>query len=289
MTNTMKMELLKSSTVASSVCTRANYRAWIRNVSTREIRELPASDLQDAKAFHYYFGFASSSKEYKLLKLCSAPIDCVCMDDDVPWAMECEILTLGKDASWRRWRTPYAPRVDIRKQSVHIIDGGVLCCGHREGHRLIIFNFQDESFHVINLPAMKGLLQTPGLFFAAIGRSFRPGEGEEELLSCHGALRRSKWVISPPKIRALGETLLTGVETHNKPTVLVYTYDHTKGKFEKFVMGKFPLSLSLSLSPSAASIRKDKDSFCASMCEDTNKFLHFLVSYCEENITPLND
>ncbi|KAI8522846.1 hypothetical protein RHMOL_Rhmol13G0028400 [Rhododendron molle] len=303
-------------------CVYADYRAWICNVSTGEIRELPASDLQDAKAFHYYFGFASSSKEYKLLKLCSAPIDCVCMDGYGPWAMECEILTLGKDASWRRWRRPDAPRVDIFKQSVHIIDGGVICFWHRDGQRLIVFNFQDESFHVINPPrrvssSLRGyfLLQLGGHF--ALVKEKKSYYQVMELQGDPNGLvhqRLELWVLKlnfhqgesvPPSyewtyqvinlpfdfpfggLSFLGNLpmtgeMLTGVETHNKPTVPVYSYDHTTGKFEKFVMGKFPLSPL----PSAASIRKDTNSFCASICEETN---NFRVSYYEEDITPLTD
>lgn len=59
---------------------------------------------------------------------------------------------LGKVASWRRWRTAYAPEIDLCEQSGHIIDGGVLCCWHCDRDELIILNFQDENFHVINLP-----------------------------------------------------------------------------------------------------------------------------------------
>lgn len=58
-----------------------------------------------------------------------------------------------------------------------------------------------------------------------------------------------------------GEILFTSVQMNNS-AMNIYSYDHTKGKFEKFEVGMFPLS--------KASIGKVR------------------VNYCEEDITPLN-
>lgn len=59
--------------------------------------ELPSSDLvhENAKFYTYYFVFSSTSKEYKLVKLCMFPM---VFKRDVRYT-ECEILTLGTDTS----------------------------------------------------------------------------------------------------------------------------------------------------------------------------------------------
>ncbi|KAG5514402.1 hypothetical protein RHGRI_035727 [Rhododendron griersonianum] len=152
------------------------------------------------------------------------------------------------------------------------------------GQRLIVFNFQDESFHVIN-PPRRASSSLRGYFLLQLGGHFALAKEKKSyyhVLELQGDLngllvheKLELWVLElnfhqgesvPPSyertyrvinlpfdfpfgglsflgnLTMTGETLLTGVETHSKPTVPVYSYDHAKGKFEKFVMGKFPLS-----------------------------------------------
>ncbi|KAG5539004.1 hypothetical protein RHGRI_019529 [Rhododendron griersonianum] len=284
-------------------CLYAGNRSWICNVSTREIKVLPfSSDLENSVSFTYFLGFASTSKEYKLLKSCFLPFfkeGIVCFR-----ALICEILTMGKDASWRRpWDWVESPEVGLQLGRTSVYMDGFLCCWHRSGFTLIVFNFEDESFQEIYPPPKSSgsvysedgslLLQFGGHF--ALVRGLHSRLVNQELQIWVLELNKDKegsyeWInriIEVPwdfPVRGCSFTgnlplptgdqmLLTGLVefTNNKSAVPVYSFDHMKGKFEKLVIGNFP-----SWSAQVASLYR----------KDVNKFR---VYYYEEDITTWND
>ncbi|KAG5545057.1 hypothetical protein RHGRI_017504 [Rhododendron griersonianum] len=287
-------------------CLYAGNRSWLCNVSTREIRELPfSSDLENAVAFTYCLGFASTSKEYKLVKMCLLPF--YRTKDVISFhGLIFEILTMGKDASWRRpWDILEAPAVGLELGRTSVYIDGLLCCWHRGGYTLIVFNFQDESFQKIYPPPKSSgsiyfgngslLLQFEGHFALVRGLHRRLVNHELEIwvlelnnyeqgsyewinriieVPCDFPVRGCSFVGSLP-LPTGDQMLLTGlVEFINKKSAVpVYSFDHAKGKFEKLVIGNF-----LSWSPSSQ---------VASICKkDIEKFR---VYYYEEDITPLSD
>ncbi|KAI5680142.1 hypothetical protein M9H77_01369 [Catharanthus roseus] len=96
------------------------------NIATREIVDLPDSNYA-YKHCVYHLGFDPADKSYKLLKICPVYED---FDDDdeafeedeiLPVRnLECEILTLGKDNSWRIIPPPPCP---IRRHCLCVKDG----------------------------------------------------------------------------------------------------------------------------------------------------------------------
>ncbi|KAG5559960.1 hypothetical protein RHGRI_003304 [Rhododendron griersonianum] len=270
-------------------CLHAGNRAWICNVSTHEIRELPySSDLENAQKFKYFFGCASTNnnrKEYKLLK------------------------------TWRRpWTLLDNPEIELKLGRTSVYIDGSLCCWHRSACNLIVFNFEDESSQEIGLPpkASGSSNIEYGLLLLQFRGHFALLRQEEELKRGvqNGCLVNRKldlWVLELDRHDKQGSyewinhiidvpcdfpgrgcsflgnlplptgdrMLLTSVVdiAMKKPDVRVYSYDDTKGKFEKFVIGKFPL-----WSPSSQ--------ITSVWWEETNKFR---VHYYEEDITPLKD
>lgn len=297
-------------------CLHAGNRAWICNVSTREIRELPfSSDLENARAFHYFFGLPSTSKkEYKLFKTCLLPKMSKTTNLFDYYHRTCEILTLGKDLLWRRpWTLLDNPQIDLVLDQTSVYINGSLCCWHRNAYTLIVFNFEDESFQMIGPPpkASGSRIDEDGSLLLQFRGHFALLRQKEELsgrvvpwlvdqklhlwvlelnrcnkqrsyewvkhiidLPCDFPVRRCSFLGNLP-LPTGDRMLLTGLAdiANKKPDVPIYSYDDTKGKFEKFVIGKFP-----PWSPSSQD---------ATICwKDTNKFR---VHYFEENITPLND
>ncbi|KAI5660834.1 hypothetical protein M9H77_20157 [Catharanthus roseus] len=100
------------------------------NIATREIVDLPDSNYAYKHCF-YHLGFDPADKSYKLLKICPVYEDFDEEDDFdafeegkiLPISMECEILTLGKDNSWRIIRPPPCP---IRRNCLLCVKDGVL-------------------------------------------------------------------------------------------------------------------------------------------------------------------
>ncbi|KAH7842641.1 hypothetical protein Vadar_007629 [Vaccinium darrowii] len=280
-------------------CLFADHHAWVCSISTGEIRKLTdlcLDELLAEIACNYYFGFVATSNEYKLLKLCTR---------DLFKERDCAVLTLGKDTLWRtRLRNysdyPPEPEIYVAGDSIYI-DGTLYCWSGMDfcSGELIAFSFQDESFQVIGPPPRASttlvdpsdlvLLQFRGHFAVAKEKNFGGlVDRELELWVLEQSTPSSyKWfyeVINIPlgfpylgfsflgNLPPTGEMLLTSFATDHESAVPVYSYDHTKGKFEKFIIGKFPLSPY----PAAA----------ASIPKDTNKLR---IWYYEEDITPLKD
>ncbi|XP_058203258.1 putative F-box protein At1g47790 [Rhododendron vialii] len=301
-------------------CLHAGNCAWICNVSTHEIRELPySSDLENAQKFKYFFGCASTDnnrKEYKLLKLCLISLFSKITNLIRTYIRVCEILTIGKDQTWRRpWTLVDNPEIELELDRTSVCIDGSLCCWHCNGGDLIVFKFEDESLQKIGLPPKASyssnaeygslLLQFRGHFALLRQKEELIGRGVQ-----HGCLVNRKldlWVLELNRHDKQGSyewinhiidvpcdfpgrgcsflgnlplptgdrMLLTSVVdiAMKKPDVRVYSYDDTKGKFEKFVIGKFPL-----WSPSSQ--------ITSVWWKETNKFR---VHYYEEDITPLID
>lgn len=275
------------------VCLYAGNRVSIFNISTREIMNLPCSHLLDtAKNFVYYFGFAPISKEYKLVKSCSVPNYCSLINT-VLYTKECHILALsgGNDAalpSWRRLSRVHSSQIFFPNQcdSGFFIDGA-LCFWHVSGRGFLILNCQDESFQQIDAPPLASsvlrgcsLLQFRGHFALASGvvdRKVQLWVLKLELFQ--GQPLSYEWtnqvIIDVPcdfPARSLGFSFLGNLPTGEmlfsdaelyESALRFYSYDHTKGKFEKFKISMFRSS-------KASSIGKVR------------------INYCEEDITPLS-
>lgn len=266
------------------VCFYAGNRVSICNISTREIMDLPSSDLhEDATNFTYYFAFAPISKEYKLVKLCCVPSFFNLSKRSDSCSRECEILALGSGVpSWRRLTRIQSSRIDFWDLSGVSVDGAI-CFWHGTQDGFLIFNCEDESFQEIACPPLPysilsgiSLLPFRG-HFALVCRLVVDQKLQLWVLEMEnqGQSLSYEWihqVIDIPcdfPVRGFnylgnlptGEILFTGVQMNNS-AMNIYSYDHTKGKFEKFEVGMFPSS--------KASIGKVR------------------VNYCEEDITPLN-
>ncbi|KAH7847478.1 hypothetical protein Vadar_026503 [Vaccinium darrowii] len=291
--------------VKNLICLYAGNRSWICNVSTREIRELPSSsDLENAVLFTYFLGFVSSRKEYKLYKVCLVPR--FSTSGVIRYYLRnCELLTLGKDASWRRpWSLCNSPKIDLQsgRPSVYI-DGSL--CYWKSICNLIVFNFEDESFQEIDRPpkASGSIYDERGSLLLQFGGHFALVRVPDRLVNQRLELWKLAWrngheqgscewinhVIDVPHDFPVGgfsflgnlalpagdQMLLAGLldVSNNMSAVPVYSYDHAKGKFEKFVITKLPWW------PPSSQV--------ASICRGhLNKFR---VYYFEEDITPLHD
>lgn len=295
-------------------CLYEGNRSWICNVSTREIKELPSSsDLENAIFFTYFLGFVSSRKEYKLLKLCLVPR--ISTRGVIRYYLgNREILTLGKDASWRRPRSLInAPEIDLQLGRPSVYIDGSLCCW-KSILQLIVFNFEDESFQVIDPPPKDtgSIYDERGSLLLQFGGHFALVRVPHRLVNQRLELWKLAWrngheqgsyewishVIHVPYDFPVGgfsflgnlplpegdQMLLAGLLdiSNNKSAVPVYSYDHAKGKFEKFVIAKLPSwSQVTSISPWPQSSR-----FASISLWHLNKFR---VYYFEEDITPLHD
>ncbi|XP_057473289.1 putative F-box protein At1g47790 isoform X1 [Actinidia eriantha] len=139
--STSKLELLRQFTMCSGLggvtdvvnglfCLYRGNRVWICSISADQGIRLPPSSLIQYPNYNYYFGYDCVSKKYKLLKVCALSD----RDGEYIEGSECEILTLGKDESWR---TIHGPSIDIWKQWVYIHGDGdesnssTLCFWHR--------------------------------------------------------------------------------------------------------------------------------------------------------------
>ncbi|GFY80891.1 hypothetical protein Acr_01g0007000 [Actinidia rufa] len=110
-----------------------------------EMIELPSSDFQNID-LHNCGVWIHEMRERKFEEQILAVV--------MRWncSSESEILILGKNASWRRQSTAHFPQINwLRNQSSVYIDG-VLCCRHGCRVSVILFNFIDESLHVVHLP-----------------------------------------------------------------------------------------------------------------------------------------
>ncbi|CAK9178844.1 unnamed protein product [Ilex paraguariensis] len=79
-------------------CFYSGHCASLCNISTHEIMQLPSSNHKSKDPYpDYYFGFDAIAEEYKLLKSYGDG-----HKTKINYTPKCEIITLGKDASWRR-------------------------------------------------------------------------------------------------------------------------------------------------------------------------------------------
>ncbi|KAI5660826.1 hypothetical protein M9H77_20149 [Catharanthus roseus] len=121
-----------TNTVNGLVCFYKRNVSKMLNIATREIVDLPDSNYA-YKHCVYHLGFDPADKSYKLLKICPVYEDFDEDDDEEDDAeafeereilpirnMECEILTLGKDNSWRIIPPPPCP---IRRHCLCVKDG----------------------------------------------------------------------------------------------------------------------------------------------------------------------
>lgn len=141
------------------VCLYTVDRASICNVSTHEIMHLPPCSwyytnqmtYNPTSSDQYYLGFDSTCKEYpyKLLRASTFVIRFEDPEDDY-LVSDCEILTVGKDSSWRVLDN--RPVLDLWKQSVYI--NGILYWWHLSGKGFIGFCFKEEEFLLIGPPPM---------------------------------------------------------------------------------------------------------------------------------------
>ena len=132
-------------------CLFRGNRVWICSLYADQDIMLPPSSLIQYPNCNYYFGYDCVSKKYKLLKVCAVRD----RDGEYIPGSECEILTLGKDQSWRYIR---GPSIDICKQWVYIHGDGdesnssTLCFWHRLVDCFFTFSFRDEEFKYISSP-----------------------------------------------------------------------------------------------------------------------------------------
>ncbi|KAF7112325.1 hypothetical protein RHSIM_RhsimUnG0240800 [Rhododendron simsii] len=272
-------------------CMYTDCRARLCNVSTGEIMELPSPPTKKHKSFKHcrcHLGFDSARNQYKLLKVCSFQT----INHSVRCIAECEILTLGKDAAWRSIQLVDGRMDTQRLQSVYIHAHGALYWWNATGHGIIAFSFKDEIF----LPLVP---QPPILRFTGSLLQFG-----DYLAVATGLVDRKLqlWVLDKPLTLSVcpwtlhlihipydfadhrccllgnlptGEMLMTSTEEEREINsrssspnhICVYSYNHTRRKFEKLITSnKFP-------------------SFLASVRKNDKKFR----IYChEEDITPLD-
>ncbi|KAL2492818.1 putative F-box protein [Abeliophyllum distichum] len=229
---------------------------FLCNIFTHEILKLPSPRF-DTRRAKYYFGYDLNNDLYKLLKISSERVH-----DIYP----CEILTLGIDSSWRI--IPPAT-LDLKTQSICI--DGVLYWG-RNGHpkyMVVSFDLMKERFlvkpipdymtetnqwnrfHVIELGGRLALVQVEACLFndgKLILWEFDDDQvGEMEMWTKHIVELPTELCEQgcrfPVGSLPMGELLLADYRI--KSPMTVYSYDRAKGKFEKFLMAKFPSSLAL--------------------------------------------
>lgn len=172
------------------VCLYTVDRASICNVSTHEIMHLPPCSwyytnqmtYNPTSCYQYYLGFDSTCKEYpyKLLRASTFVIRLEDPEDDY-LVSDCEILTVGKDSSWRVLDN--RPVLDLWKQSVYI--NGILYWWHLSRKRLHWVLFQRGGIpNCIGPPPMTQVR-------------------EGSLYQCRGRLAAGGW-FSRSEIRAMG-------------------------------------------------------------------------------------
>ncbi|KAL3533706.1 hypothetical protein ACH5RR_007227 [Cinchona calisaya] len=293
-------------------CVYEDERVLVCNVCTGEIMRLP-EPLSMCR--NYFFGYDSVDGIYKLLRLTRFPAvrataaahyrraaatadDYLKEPNDHPraaaaaayhrraaadflrkaadYGLEAEILTLGRDSTWRKLAVPIGYTF-IKFDTESLSINGVLywvnkLLGPSAG--LISFNLKQEKFQLVKPPQedMSLLLKSPNLklaqFRGCVALSCIVAEPE-----CHFVLYVleedegnlwSKHIIPlPPGFG--GFASIGNIPVGNLPTgqlllvntrakVLaegsssftpVYAYDHEKDKFERFVIGKFPESMDL--------------------------------------------
>ncbi|GFS43863.1 hypothetical protein Acr_00g0087410 [Actinidia rufa] len=244
------------------VCFYKANLASVFNLSTREIMCLPYFSDANPKPktktktktkpktlnYNYYFGYASSCNEYKLLKLYN-----------VIGGREWEFLTLGKDASWRRPSSRAdAPPIDLKRNRSSVYIDGALCCWHKKiSNSVILLDYADESWQLVDLPPQIAepycwfLLPLRSRFAVAspIDRCFqldiwvleggRGGGGPSPLWTNHFIIDT---VIGFPDFDCFIGNLPTGevLLSFSGMNFPIYAFDPTNGRSEVFEIGMFP-------------------------------------------------
>ncbi|XP_058215747.1 uncharacterized protein LOC131326863 [Rhododendron vialii] len=253
-------------------------RVSICNFSTREIMDLPAPPTRPFQQCLYYLGFDSTTNEYKLLKVCT--VNCRKDEDneeeeeeeeegeDLYFDSKFDILTLGKDKSWRSLHD--APAIDAWKLSACF--NGRLYWWDPAGRELIHFSFNNERFGFTSRPPrtprnVGAIHQFRGdlallvgfvdqalalwVFESGLSQIIEDNGETQDVKAYSWCLRHIQvpYAIANRNLKFLenlptGEVLMTGMEeaadsNSNSPFPMpIYSYDHTSRKSEKFITGK---------------------------------------------------
>ncbi|KAE9448786.1 hypothetical protein C3L33_19317, partial [Rhododendron williamsianum] len=251
-------------------------RVSICNFSTREIMDLPAPPNRFFQNCHHYLGFDSTTNEYKVLKVCS--VKCRKEEEEeeeeeeggenLYFESKFDILTLGKDMSWRSLHD--APAIDAWKLSTCI--NGRLYWWDPAGRKLIHFSFNNERFGFTSRPPrtprnVGAIHQFRGdlallvgfvdqalalwVFESGLSQIIEDNGETQDVKAYSWCLRHIQvpYAIANRNLKFLedlptGEVLMTGIEeaansNSNSPFPMpIYSYDHTSRKFEKFITGK---------------------------------------------------
>ncbi|KAF7126977.1 hypothetical protein RHSIM_Rhsim11G0052500 [Rhododendron simsii] len=235
----------------------------ICNVSTHEIVEIPplASSFnyddyrhqflaEYSTVFQYHLEYVCDSEEYKLIRVSSLHDDLLESSDLEYSSTLMEILTLGKDKSWRSLPTL---SLDLCRATAYI--NGSIFWWHPSGNNIIGFDFQLEENRVVRPPPSTtshgGFFLHPfrnHLALVLIGTNIElwvmePGRTSQQSSEC-------SWVNHLIEIpHTIGERGLLGNkhrgdmlwmarEVRDSP-LLVYSFDHKEAKLEMLVHLEF--------------------------------------------------
>lgn len=245
-------------TVKGLLCFYYSNYSYLCNIATRECRGLPVS-RHESSSCSYHLGFDPASRLYKLLKICPVYKD---YDDNILYPednsefvlnLDCEILTLGVDSSWRSIKP--APW-EIRSRSIcftgvlYWMEPTNLGPTNSDNH-LIAFELDHEKFQIIPTPKFCYPLQFgPGL---ALVRTWSHneavicyyGNGQESGMWTEHKLdlpTSRKYRFGPVGILPDGKVVLFDEDADIHCPSKFYIYDPTDGNLEKTVICKSPSS-----------------------------------------------
>lgn len=238
------------------ICFYDRIRVFVSNICTGQVRELPNNGFQaNVTVIKYFLGFDPVDSVYKLLKIST-------FYEGLFSYRRGEIITLGRDPSWRDLDAVYAPLNSSDTQSF-LVNGVLYWMYGRDSlddcrYFLLSFDLHEEKFHRVKLPTVEpGLLLTQfrgrfalSAFDHCIGLSLYSLEDEfgnswtEHRIKLPEELRSKHAAHSFPVGNLPSGQILLAIPS-DKPFTPVYSYDHNSNKFERFVVGNFPPSLDL--------------------------------------------
>lgn len=289
-------------------CFYVGNRVFACNVCSGEFMRLPDSNIrEDAIQYSYYLGFDPVNKVYKLLKwsliinkinpsrVAERAFDSRASSlsgnkfifpnwESPDYSRECEVLTLGRDSSWRKLHDVVGPSVlmPFMFEAQSFLAGRFLYwlyakagVGHEAQGILFSFDLNKEKFipvkgpkqiepdyHLLSLVSrrfaqFKGRLATlctiaiPGFDNCFFIDTLDDETGEEwtkHIIQWPSELGNGRNLV-PVGNLPTGQILFANVPERSNDEedafTPIYSYDHQTNKVQRFVVGQFPRSLNL--------------------------------------------